>query len=95
MNSSELKKYNWKNPPDHAMPRTQDVIDNYQKYLKSGAHEIFIDDVITKLSKALAVMLTRFAIVKNQFVVLENPSIIRFIVLDVMTVMLKVFEYAM
>ncbi len=51
MDSRQLKKYNWENPPDHAMPRTQGVIDNYQKYLKSEAHETFKDGVIKNLEK--------------------------------------------
>ena len=49
MDSRMLKKYNYDKPPDHIMPRTKNVYDNYEKYSNSGAHEIFVKKIKNEL----------------------------------------------
>lgn len=49
MNSQELKKYNWLNPPKDTLPRKESVLRAYECYQKTEGYNMFIVGLKQKL----------------------------------------------
>ena len=52
MNAEQIKKYTWSNPPNHPIPRTINVMKNYEQYLKSEKSNMFLENIKRKLESS-------------------------------------------
>ena len=51
MNETQLKKYNWVNPPNFVLPRRQEIQDTYNRDIGTDKQKHFIQNVKDEISK--------------------------------------------